>query len=191
MVYMLGSAAAGLWLGRGPSALTALANVVAFDFFFVPPRFSLAVYELGYLITFSAMLLVSLIVTGLVIAVREQIQVAEARERYTAALLAIAQDLSVAREAQSMADITARRIAKELRCFALILLCDEHGQVGDTPIATSSSTGQPPIDLLAAQSAHREPSAPHCPHSVAPARQTASARRCTCRSRTLTERLAC
>ena len=40
MVYLLGVTVAGLRLGRGPSVLTAVLNVAAFDFFFVPPRFS-------------------------------------------------------------------------------------------------------------------------------------------------------
>src|SRR5882672_2257178 len=36
MIYLLGVTVAGLRLGRGPSALTAVLNVAAFDFFFVP-----------------------------------------------------------------------------------------------------------------------------------------------------------
>lgn len=32
MVYLLGATLAGLRLGRGPSAVTAVANTVAFDF---------------------------------------------------------------------------------------------------------------------------------------------------------------
>src|SRR5262249_27283461 len=43
MIYLLGVTVAGLRLGRGPSALTAVLNVIALDFFFVPPRFSFAV----------------------------------------------------------------------------------------------------------------------------------------------------
>jgi two-component system sensor histidine kinase KdpD len=140
MVYMLGSAIAGLRLGRGASALTAVLNVMAFDYFFVPPRFSLAVYDASYLITFSAMLVVSVIITGLVIAVREQIEAAQARERHTAALLAIARDLSVTRDGRSMSQITVHRIAEELHCTSHILLCDEIGWVGFDPIPSSTES---------------------------------------------------
>ena len=148
MVYMLGSAAAGFWLGRWPSALTAVANVLAFDFFFVPPRFSLAVYEVSYLITFSAMLLVSLLITSLVIAVREQTEAAGARERHTAALFAMTHELSLVRDARSMAEITVRRIAEGLHCCAFVLLCDEHGRVAAVPVA--SSGGRLAVDRVAA-----------------------------------------
>ena len=53
MVYLLGVTVAGLRLGRGPSALTAVLNVAAFDFFFVPPRYSFAVSDAQYLVTFA------------------------------------------------------------------------------------------------------------------------------------------
>ena len=43
MVYLLGAAVAALRLGRGPAAMVAVINTVAFDFMFVPPRYSLAV----------------------------------------------------------------------------------------------------------------------------------------------------
>src|SRR5579862_2567078 len=43
MIYVLAAALAGLRLGRGPSALTAVLNIVAFDFFFVPPLYTFLV----------------------------------------------------------------------------------------------------------------------------------------------------
>ena len=41
MLYMLTVVLAGVQWGRGPAIVAAMLNVVAFDFFFVPPRFSL------------------------------------------------------------------------------------------------------------------------------------------------------
>ena len=48
MVYLLGVTVTGLRFGRGPSVLTAVLNVAAFDFFFVPPRFTFAVTDVEY-----------------------------------------------------------------------------------------------------------------------------------------------
>ena len=56
MVYLLGVVVAGLRIGRLPSVLTAVLNVVAFDFFFVPPRYRFAVTDAQYLLTFVVML---------------------------------------------------------------------------------------------------------------------------------------
>jgi two-component system sensor histidine kinase KdpD len=157
MIYMLGAAAAGLWLGRGPSALAAVANIVAFDYFFVPPRFSFLVVETGYLVTFAVMLLVALIIANLMIAVREQTEAAGAREHHTAVLYSISRELAVTRDAPSMARIAVRRIGEELHCSALILLCADDGQLNPVPIATFGASA-PTVDLTAAQwvAAHRQ-----------------------------------
>jgi two-component system, OmpR family, sensor histidine kinase KdpD len=48
MLYLLGATVAGLRLGRGPAALTAIVNTATFDFFFVPPRYSFYVSETQY-----------------------------------------------------------------------------------------------------------------------------------------------
>jgi two-component system sensor histidine kinase KdpD len=150
MLYMLGAAAAGLWLGRGPSALAAVANIVAFDYFFVPPRFSFLVVETGYLVTFAVMLLVALIIANLMIAVREQTEAAGAREHHTAVLYSISRELAVTRDASTMAMVAVRRIGEELQCSTSILLCAEDGQLDPAPIATFGAAA-PDIDLAAAQ----------------------------------------
>src|SRR5690349_5467065 len=46
MIYMLGIVVVALRLGRGPSLLAAALSVLSFDFFFVPPFYSLAVSDL-------------------------------------------------------------------------------------------------------------------------------------------------
>src|SRR6185437_15767469 len=61
MIYLLGVTVSALRLGRGPSALTAVLNVAAFDFFFVPPRYNFAISDAQYLVTFGVMLLIALV----------------------------------------------------------------------------------------------------------------------------------
>ncbi len=46
--------------GRGPAVLAAIVNVLAFDFFFVPPHFTFAVADAQYIFTFFVMLIVGL-----------------------------------------------------------------------------------------------------------------------------------
>jgi len=150
MMYLLGSAVAGLWLGGGPAALTAVANVLALDFFFVPPRFSLMVYDASYLLTFSVFLLVSLLISSLVVAIRRKTEAAAARERHVAALFAMTHDLAATRDAQSMAEITVRQISAQLPLRALILRCDHGGQIESKPVASSACA--PRSDWRVAQS---------------------------------------
>jgi two-component system sensor histidine kinase KdpD len=151
MIYLLGAAAAGLILGRGPSTLTAVTNTLAFDFFFVPPIFSFLVIDSTYVVTFSAMLVVALIIANLIIALREQTEAASAREHHTAALYAITRDLSVERETSTMVATAALHIGEALHAHACVLLCNEAGALCRTPSPTDASEPAPAVNLTVAQ----------------------------------------
>jgi two-component system sensor histidine kinase KdpD len=150
LIYLLAAAMAGLLLGRGPSALTAVANTLAFDYFFVPPLFSLQVLDTSYCETFAAMLLVALIIANLMIVVRDQTELAAEREHHTATLYAIARDLSVARDLTAMTVTVARHIGEELQAFAQVALCNESGQIM-APQVAGSQQRRPQLDLVIAQ----------------------------------------
>jgi two-component system sensor histidine kinase KdpD len=129
MIYLLGAAIAGLLFGRGPSALTAVTNILAFDYFFVPPLFSFQVFDRSYLVTFAVMLLVALIVANLMIAVRAQTEAADAREQHTAALYAITRKLAIVRDADTMIITAIGHIGDVLQARAHVCLYDESGQI--------------------------------------------------------------
>ncbi len=111
MVYLLGVTATGLRFGRGPSVLAAIVNVAAFDFFFVPPRFTFAVSDVQYLVTFGVMLTIALTIATLMANVRQQTRVAGARERRTAMLYAMSRELAATRGTSSMARIAVKHVA--------------------------------------------------------------------------------
>jgi two-component system, OmpR family, sensor histidine kinase KdpD len=129
MIYLLGVTVAGLRLGRGPSALTAVLNVAAFDFFFVPPRYSFAVSDVQYLVTFGAMVTIALVIATLTASVRQQTRVAGARERRTALLYAMSRELAVTRGITSMAQVAVRHVAEVFQCRATVLLPDTDGKL--------------------------------------------------------------
>ena len=129
MVYMLGVTIAGLRFGRGPSAMVAFLNVAAFDFFFVTPRFALAVSDAQYLLTFGVMLIVGLVIAQLMASVRQQTRVAGARERRTALLYAMSRELAATRGADAMARLAVRHVAEVFACQAVVLLPDATGKL--------------------------------------------------------------
>jgi two-component system sensor histidine kinase KdpD len=129
MIYLLGVTVAGLRLGRGPSVLTAVLNVAAFDVLFVPPRFTFAVSDAQYLITFAVMLTIALVIATLVANVRQQTRVAGARERRTALLYAMSRELAATRGISSIASIAIRHVAEVFQCQAAILLPDPSGKL--------------------------------------------------------------
>ena len=122
MIYLLGVTVAGLRLGRGPSALTAVLNVAAFDFFFVPPRYSFAVSDVQYLVTFGTMVTIALVIANLTASVRQQTRVAGARERRTALLYAMSRELAATRGIDNMARVAVRHVAEVFACQAVVLL---------------------------------------------------------------------
>src|SRR5487761_104811 len=129
MVYLLGVTVAGLRLGRKPSALTAVLNVASFDFFCVPPRFTFAVSDAQYLVTFAAMLIIALVIATLTANVRQQTRVAGARERRTAALYAMSRELAVTGGIENMARVAVRHVSEVFECKAAVLLPDASGKL--------------------------------------------------------------
>jgi two-component system sensor histidine kinase KdpD len=62
MVFLLAVVIVAVRFGRGPAVLAAFLSVGAFDFFYVPPRFTFSVGDAQYLLTFVVMLAVALVI---------------------------------------------------------------------------------------------------------------------------------
>jgi two-component system, OmpR family, sensor histidine kinase KdpD len=139
-IFILAVVLVGVRLGRGPAALSAVLNVAAFDFFFVPPRFSFAVSDIQYLLTFVIMLAVGLIAGQLTAGLRFQARVASHREERAGSLYEIARDLSGAMQIDEVIKISRESVERTFRATVAILLPDSSGQIalpapGASPIA--------------------------------------------------------
>lgn len=121
MLFLLPVFIAAIWLGRGPSVMSAFLCVALFDFFFVPPYLSFAVADAQYLITFTVMLSVGLITSHLVSRLAERTEQAQESERQTRLLHAFGRDLGVAMNVGHVGGIvTAFLAAFDLECVMLI-----------------------------------------------------------------------
>jgi len=129
MVYLLGTTVAALRLGRGPASFAAVASVTAFDFCFVPPRFSFAVRNIQYLVTFGVMLVMALVIASLVANVRAQTRVAGARERRTSLLYAMSRELAATRSFNNLARVAIKHVAETFASRATVLLPDADGHL--------------------------------------------------------------
>ncbi len=158
MIYLLGVTVAGLRLGRGPSALTAVLNVASFDFFFVPPRYSFAVSDVQYLVTFGAMVTIALVIATLTASVRQQTRVAGARERRTALLYAMSRELAATRGIANMARVAVRHVAEVFECQAVVLLPAIGGKLhypADAPLDSSFRRADLAVAQWVADHGHR------------------------------------
>lgn len=129
MAYVLGSTIAGVRFGRGPATVAAIANVLVFDFCFVPPQFTFSVSDFQYLVMFGVMLTVALVIASLMASVRQQTRVAGARERRTALLYAMSRELAATRGVSSMARVAVRHVTEVFDCKAVVLLPDKNGRL--------------------------------------------------------------
>jgi two-component system sensor histidine kinase KdpD len=142
MLFLLVVLLVAVKLGRGPSVMATCVSVVCFDFFFVPPRFSFAVSDLQYLITFAVMLAVGLITGHLTAGLRFQARVASHRERRSRALYEFARELSGALLTEQVFDTTRDFIQRTFRARAILLLPDLDGRM-QAPPADADTAVQP------------------------------------------------
>jgi two-component system, OmpR family, sensor histidine kinase KdpD len=137
MLYLLGVVVVSLTLGRGPSLITAVLSVLAFDFFFIPPYLTLNVSDLRHTVTFGVMLLVAVVMSQLTHRVREQAAGARDRERRTAALYEMSRDLGRAGERSELVAAAAGHIARVFESEAVVFVPDR----GELAVAHRSGGG--------------------------------------------------
>ena len=147
MVFLLSVVLVGVQWGRGPAILAAIMNVLAFDFFFVPPRLTFAVGDAQYLLTFVVMLAVGLITGQLTAGVRFQARVAGHREARARTLYEYARDIAGLLTPQQVIETAETFMARAFRASVSVL-------VPDAQETLVSPTGKPmpnPMDAAAAQ----------------------------------------
>jgi two-component system, OmpR family, sensor histidine kinase KdpD len=129
MFYLLATTVGALRLGRGPSAFTAVANMLAFNYFFVPPIFSFHVDDPQYVFALGVMLIVALVIGNLVISIRRHRDSADAREERTAVLYAMSRELAAASDATAMADAAVRHIRAIFDSRVTVLIADDNDRL--------------------------------------------------------------
>ncbi|PWB80603.1 MAG: two-component system sensor histidine kinase KdbD, partial [Candidatus Methylomirabilota bacterium] len=129
MVYLLGVTAVAARSGPGPSVLASVLSVAAFDFFFVFPYLTFAVADAQYLVTFTVMLVVALVISGLTVRIRAHAELARRRERQTAALYALSRELAGTRGVDDLLRAARRHIAETFDSQVAVLLPDAGGHL--------------------------------------------------------------
>lgn len=125
MLFLLTVLVVAVKLGRNAAILASVISVLCFDVFFVPPRFSLAVSNIQYLVTFIVMLVTALTTTHLTSVLRQRAQEADQREQRTQALYQLAKQLAGTLTIEQVVEITDGFIRSQLPARASVLTPDE------------------------------------------------------------------
>jgi two-component system sensor histidine kinase KdpD len=129
MVYLLGVTLTATECGRGPAILSSLLSVLAFDFFFVPPRFSFSVEDAQYIVTFVVMCLVGLVISQLAAGMRQQATLARLQERQAAAMHGLSRQLAGTRGVGKILEVAVRYISEIFDGEAVAMLPDEKSKL--------------------------------------------------------------
>jgi two-component system sensor histidine kinase KdpD len=140
MLFMLTVMVTAVRFGRGPSVLAAAASIGAYDFFFVPPYYTLNVADRRFVLTFVTMFAVGFVLGELASRLRRQEQEALAREERTGVLYALSRELSAADESATIAAIAVRHAAELFESPCVVLCTGPNGElapIGAHPMDTS------------------------------------------------------
>lgn len=121
MVYLAAIMVAALG-GRGAGVVAAALSVAAYNYFFIPPRYTFAVSDLDHVITFAVMFTVGTATGTLVARLRHAATVSRQRERRTSALLAFTSDASAARTIADVAAAVVGQLEDVLHAPAVVLV---------------------------------------------------------------------
>lgn len=139
MLYLLGVVIVAVHHSRGPSLLASVLSIALFDLVFVPPYGRWNVHDTSYFLTFAMMLVVAVIMSHLASRVRDAAVAAEDRERRTAALFALSEELGSAATPGAVADILAGHLEAAVAGDAAVALLPPGA-------ATLEFPSQPPLN---------------------------------------------
>ncbi|MBI3560970.1 MAG: DUF4118 domain-containing protein [Gammaproteobacteria bacterium] len=130
LLYLFGVFLIAWGYGRGPASVAAVISVGLLDFFFVSPRFSFAVGDLQYLLTFSVMLAVGLLTAHLTAKLHHQARLASNSEAQTQRLYELARALAGAISLPQVSTALNHYLAGSTYTASLHLL-DKHDHLGE------------------------------------------------------------
>ncbi|MBE7939685.1 DUF4118 domain-containing protein [Ramlibacter aquaticus] len=129
MLFLLGMVAVAYRFGSGAAGLSAVLSVAAFDFFFVPPRFTFAVSDAQYIVTFVVMLIVGLLIGQLTAGLQFQVQVSRTRERRAQLLFELTRDLSAALLVEQVVALGEAAVQRQFGGRAVVMVSDAHDRL--------------------------------------------------------------
>jgi two-component system sensor histidine kinase KdpD len=127
LVYLLAVAIAGTWLRRGPTLLLATLSALAWDYLFIPPRFTFYISHTHDFVMFAAFFIVALLMGQLTTRLRERELAERDREARAVILYRISRALAASGSLDESLRITLREVQGSLCQHATVLLPGANG----------------------------------------------------------------
>lgn len=120
-----------VWWGRWPSYLAAVISVLAFDFLFIEPLYTLRVSDFQYLWSFVIFLLVSFLIGGRTEKLREEMRQARQQEKSTRAVYEFSRDIIAVTEVEAIGKWLAQHAGETIERKIVVALPDKDGMVNN------------------------------------------------------------
>lgn len=145
LLYIIPVVAIGTWLGLRPALVTAVAAAIAYNFFFLPPLYTLTIEDPQNLVTFLVLIGVGIVAGQLAGRLKRQANVGARTATENAAIAAFGQQLAAVADREATATIVASEVARLLGVSTIVLAREGDG----TTIVASSdaATSLSPIDI--------------------------------------------
>lgn len=122
MIYILGTVLVASRGHRGPAAASSILNVLCFDFFFVPPRFTFQVSDGQYFMTFIVMFIVAMMISHLTIRLRHEAKQARLEEARTQIMHAFTQELASARGIEEVGNVVLKKLSQTFESDVVLFI---------------------------------------------------------------------
>lgn len=140
LVFLLGVVLLALFLGRGPVFLAGALSALAWNFFFLPPRFTLNISSAEDAILFGLYFVVAIVLGQLVARIRTQEQAERLREERAIALYQLTRELA---QAGTRDEVVWQLLAEASRVFKspiAVVLPDSRGKLAAHPDSSLALT---------------------------------------------------
>jgi two-component system sensor histidine kinase KdpD len=147
IVYLMAVVVAAFFVGGPTSIVTTVLAVLALNFFYIPPRYTLDIDQ-EYLVDFAAMIVVSVVVSGLAARLRAQTARAREGERRARETYALAESIGGRMSEGELAQIAVHALHKAFGVPCCLVLKSPEG--GLARAAQAPETAAVAVDLDAA-----------------------------------------
>jgi two-component system sensor histidine kinase KdpD len=128
LIFLLVVCLMPLILGPGPVLLAAIVSPMIWNFFFVPPKFTLIISRTEDILTFVMFFIVAYVTGVLTTRIRQRERAVRQREERAVALYNLANDLSTANNINEVASNAINNLTKVLNSEAVFFVSDENSK---------------------------------------------------------------
>lgn len=138
LIYLLAIMVMALFMGRGPILLAATAAALSWNFFFLPPRYTLYISSIQDAMMFGMYFAVALVLGQLISRIRTQERAERRREERSSALYLLTRDLAGSASVDDLAARLVKQVSDVFHCNVALLLPEADGSLARSPHASST-----------------------------------------------------